>query len=188
MNWATLSSRDRRALLLGGAVLLGLIVAVRGVPTLVRLTTEARAEARALNQELASAQADLALARRPKGDSGSRGLDSLLWPDARPARFMGLLARFVADAAQRSHVRVTSLRAEAPDSARRTLVTASVLLAGECDIAGCAELLAGLESATPAVRVSRLRMQASDVAAGDDRAERLQVELTVDAMARASAP
>lgn len=178
------SARDRRAVQIGTVSILVLLTLVRGVPALMSATAEARRDARTMEAELRAVERLLrAPVRSPT--SGDAGVGrSLAFTASSPGGLASRLAATLDELIDSSGVVVTGLRVDVPDSATVGLVRVVASLGGECDVVGCATLLALVEQARPSIRVARLRLVAGDVAASATLPERLQFEVIADALGR----
>ena len=179
---ASTSASDRRTATLGLSAVVGLLLLGRGVPALWAATHDARVEARALQAQLAESRMLIARSRGAATSPEAAMLGSAVFRAVSRAGLASAGAAAVASVARDAGVKTTQLRADSPDSARAGLVRVAVALAGECDISSCLGAIGRLEAARPALRIARLRLVTSDVAAPADRAERIQFEMLVDAL------
>lgn len=194
--FATMSARDRRALTLGAAVIIVLLLGMRGVPAWRTWERESHAAATELGAEVERARAAVAALPAMRESLTVRrarrmALDSILLEGDSPAAVAAALSETIALAAEESGVRTgpvhltidstggrRSARSPKPRLLRvvlRTDVTG--------DVTGLAVLLAWLEEAPPLLAVRELAVTASEPGAPDDRPELLRANLIVEGLA-----
>jgi hypothetical protein len=177
------TERDRRALLLGGAVIVGAVVLLRVLPWTVRsaLAAETLHERAGL---LARARASLADASGLRDSAAVLGVALVgLAPKILSG---GTPTEATADLSGRVNLAVAGHQAKlervepVPDSARRGRLRRTTLRAAfECDIRGLAGVLQALELGKAALTVRELHVVAVDPGSPDRRPEVLRVELIV---------
>lgn len=188
MKLAIPGGRDRRALVLGAATIVGLVVAVRGVPAWRAWRAEARAVAAEIQSQ--AAQSDALLA----GFAGS--LDTL---EARTTRFVDLgpallsgdtpteagstLAALLAELGRQTLVRLEAVDIRVDTSQARPLPRVTVEVQATADIAGVSAFLYGLEKGPALLAVRRLAIRPQTVDGPTDQLETLSVRLTVEGLA-----
>ena len=186
----TLSARDRRTLLVGGAFIASLVVLAKGVPAWRQWVAESRGGA--LEQARAAADAEMLVARaRAMRDSLATrnaryiALAPALVAGNTPAEASATLASLVSSAASTAGVKLgaVQLRAPADTGARRAFVRVSVHADVVGDIHGVTTLLATLERGPARLRVRELTVTQPDAAAPGDRVEALRADLTVEGLA-----
>ena len=178
-----LSESDRRALLLGFAAVLSLWTVLRGAPWLIRSTAEAREDVRVLRTSLGRYERLRNAARQTSTDT-ARAAEEFVFAASSSGALASALTASLGEAAESAHVSLGALRADLPDSASASLSRVVATLNGDCDVEGCAVLLALLEQHRPSIRVARLRIVAGDVTGASATAERLQFEIVADALGR----
>ena len=179
-----MTGRDRRALVLGGAVVTGALLVLRVVPWGVRSVLGAEAGVRERATLLARARADLADAGvlRDSAVQLGQALVSLA-----PKILSGNSeADAIADLSGRVNLAVTSHQAKLervdplPDSLRAGRLRRVALRAAfECDVRGLAGVLDALEFGKVALSLRELRVTAVDAGSADKVPEVLRVEMTV---------
>lgn len=179
-----MTARDRRALLLGAAIVGVAVLALRVIPWSARQFVELRQSTKEQQATLARARSVLAdrLAVRDSFERVVAGivglaphlLDGRTSPDAQAT-----LAALLSLAASRHAVRV--LRVDpmtAADSSmvfRRALVHAEV----ESDVAGMLKFIRALETADPVLTIASIQISASTPSPSPKAPEMLRGELTV---------
>lgn len=178
-----LSGADRRALLLGFVVIGSLWTLLRGAPRLIRSTAEAREDVRVLRASVARYEQLRAVMLGTRTDTAGVA-DDMVFSASSSGALASALASSLSDVANSSGVSLSALRADLPDSVGTGLSRVAAIVNGDCDVEGCATLLASLEEHRPSVRVSRLRLVAGDVIGSSLTAQRLQFEMLVEALGR----
>jgi hypothetical protein len=178
------TERDRRALILGGGVVVGAVLLLRVLPWTVRSALAAEAGLRERAALLARARADIADAAVLRDSAVQLG-----------RALIGLAPRIlsgnspseaVADLSGRVNLAVSSHQAKlervdpVPDSvARGRLRRATLRAAFECDVRGLVGVLQAVEFGKVALAVRELRVTAIDVGSSEKSPELLRVEMTV---------
>jgi Type II secretion system (T2SS), protein M subtype b len=187
MNWSTLTTHDRRVLLLGAGSILGLVAIFRGIPAWLAWQRDAHAAAA---QRVSAADQDaVLLAAFPAA------LDSL---EARTTRLLTIrpalltaespeeassnLAAALADMARRAQVRLDGVDVRVDSSGVTALVRASAEVQATADIAGLAALLRSVEHGPVLLSVRRLKVQPQNVASPPDQVESLSLRLTIEGL------
>jgi hypothetical protein len=190
--WRAAAPRDRRAVLLGGALLLAAWLALRGVPwTLSRLTL-LRARAAVATQTLANARATLAQEPQFRDSLGARAQRLVRWAPrlfagGTPSEARADVGAWLTAEATRRRVRLTRLDIGG-DSAVSVFTRLTVRVEVEGDVRGLTGWLAALDGGGKLVRVTGLRLSAPDAATPDTRSERLRAEITLVAWAATTRP
>jgi hypothetical protein len=188
----TLSSRDRRTLLVGGSVIASLVVLSKGAPAWRDWVAEARAGA--IEQIRAAADADVAVghAKAMRDTLVARNaryvaLAPALLAGNTPAEASATLASLVSSAASVAGVKLGAVQLCAPadTGARRAFVRVGVHADVVGDIAGVTGLVAALEHGAVRLRVRDLTVTQPDAASPGDRVEALRAELTIEGLAMA---
>jgi hypothetical protein len=187
-----LSARDRRTLVVGGALVASLIVLAKGVPAWRTWVAEARADADEQARAAADADALVAHARATHDTLAARNaryiaLAPALVAGNTPGEASATLVSVVSVAASAAGVKVGAiqLRPAADTGGQRAFVRVSVHVDVVGDIRGIAAMLAGLEHGPLRLRVRELTVTQPDAAAPADRVEALRTDLTVEGLAMA---
>jgi len=178
------TERDRRALVLGGVVVVASLLALRVLPWAVRSALAAETGLRERVAVLSRARSDLTAAAGLR-DSVVRLGAALV--NLAPRILAGATpAEAVADLAGRVNLAVTSHQAKLERSeavldsaAAGRLRRATLRAAFESDVRGLAGVLQTLEFGPAALTVRELRVTANDPGSGDRAPEVLRVEVTV---------
>src|SRR5207253_5767203 len=179
-----MTGRDRRALILGGAVVIGALLVLRVVPWGVRGVLGAETGLRERATLLARARADLAdaVVLRDSAVQLGQALVGLA-----PKILSGSsVAEAVADLSARVNMAVSGHQGKLervdplPDSLRAGRLRRVALRAAfECDVRGLAGVLQALQFGKVALSLRELRVTAVDAAQADKTPEVLRVEMTV---------
>lgn len=178
-----MTARDRRALVWGGAAILGAIVALRVAPWAVHSVRELHSSV-AERRELVERARAVLDGRQAVQDSLGRTLSAIvaLAPklvDGRSgAEAQAALTSLLSLAAGRQALKVVRLDGLS-DSAAGVFNRVGVHAELEGDVAGVARLLRGVETGSPVLSVTSLRLAPADPATGPTTPERLRVEVTV---------
>jgi len=178
------TTRDRRALLLGGGVVFVGLLLLRVLPWSVRSALAAEAGLRERATLLARARADLAEVSglRDSAAELSRALVGLapkILSGSSPAEALADLSGRVNLAASGHEAKLERVDPVADSAAAGRLRRASLRAAFESDVRGLAGTLRALEFGAATLVVRELRVTAVDVGAADRGSEVLRVELTV---------
>jgi hypothetical protein len=179
-----MTGRDRRALVLGGAVVIGGLLVLRVVPWGVRNVLGAETGLRERATLLARARADLAEAAMLRDSAVQLG-QALV--GLAPKILSGSSAAdAMSDLSGRVNLAVASHQAKLervdplPDSLRAGRLRRVALRAAfECDLRGLAGVLEALEFGKIALSLRELRVTAVDAGSADRMPEVLRVEMTV---------
>ncbi|HEX6369722.1 MAG TPA: type II secretion system protein GspM [Longimicrobium sp.] len=169
--WSQMSPRDRRALTLGGAVLVPALLFALVVRPLAGGVDETRERVREQRELLARERGLVAQAAeypsrlrraeaalRAEGPRLFRGIDGLAAASA--------LEEYVSDAADRNRVSVRQSESRDGEPVGEGITALQVDLQGEGDLRGILSLLRALDAGTRLVRVEQLAIQARG--AGED--------------------
>jgi hypothetical protein len=178
------TERDRRALMLGGSVVLTALLLLRVLPSTVRSALAAEAGLRERAGLLARARADLAGAaalRDSAVDLGQRlmGLAPRILSGNSPADAGSDLSGRVNLAVSGHQAKLERVDPVADSMVAGRLHRATLRAAFECDVRGLTGVLQALEFGKTALSVRELRVTAIDVGSLDKNPEVLRVELTV---------
>jgi len=184
----TVAHRDQRALALGAAGILGLLVAFRAAPAWRVWRGEARA----------AAFEGMSQAGRSEAVLGSfpQTLDSLEARTARvravgpalltgdtPAEAGSTLAGLLGDLSRQTLVRLDAIDIHVDTSRARALRRVTVEVQATADIAGLGSFLYGLEKGPTLLAVRRLDVRPQNVDSPGDQVETLAIRLTVEGLA-----
>jgi len=186
------TDRDRRALILGGSVVLTALLLLRLLPWTVRSAVAAEAALRERAALLARARADLAdvAALRDSAVELGQALVGLA-----PRILSGnTVPEAASDLSGRINLAVSGHQAKlervepvADSGVAGRLHRATLRAAFECDVRGLAGVLQALEFGKTALSVRELRVTAIDASSLDKNPEVLRVEMTVTGWFLASA-
>lgn len=182
-------ARDRRALAIGIATVLVLVIGSRGAPAWHRWTRDARAEASALTAEAARARAAVRNAATVRDSLAVRDLRldelaSAILEGETAAGAAGSLAEQLSNAAAEANVRLGSVQLRADTTSRGAFTRVSVRADFTGDIVGVAAMLYVLEGGAELLSIRELSITQPEPAAGDDRPEMLRVSLVIEGLAR----
>lgn len=178
-----LSASDRRAVVLGGVLLLGAWLATRAVPDGLRAHASERARTEAAVHELAQARVLLAAEPVLRESLGVRAARLVAWAPRLVAgttrtEAAAELAGLVSGLAAGHRVRLTRLD-PLPDTTAGMFVRVGVHAEAAGDARGIAEWLAALESGRQLIEVRELEISAAEPAASVGQAETLRAQLVV---------
>jgi hypothetical protein len=206
-------ARERRTLAIGAAAVLGILALGRGVPAWRATLEGRRQGATELHAERVRAERALSTHAALRDTLAARGkrltaVSATLLPGNQEGAAGRALAAMVSGAATGAEVRLTTtavLGQDARETGRRAmgevagarqgqtpargrrdramLETVAVRAVGTGDIRGIATLLHALEHGPMRLRVRSVAITQPDVAAGDERAESLQIDLVVEGLA-----
>lgn len=179
-----MTERDRRALILGGGVVLGAVFLLRVLPWTGRSALAAEAGLRERSALLARARADLADAAVLRDSAVELG-QALV--GLAPKILSGnTVAEAVSDLSGRINLAVSGHQAKlervdpvADSTVAGRLHRATLRAAFECDVRGLTGVLQALEFGKTALSVHELRVTAVDAGSLDKNPEVLRVEMTV---------
>lgn len=184
----SLSLRDRRALLVGGIALSALLLLARGIPAYRHWLWHEQENAMHAAREKVRAQALVAAAPEVR-DSLSRrakqllGLSTrILAGESRASAGAGLAA-LLSGMAAGSNVKLGTVHILTDSAATGAFTRVGVRADATGDIRGITALLAAFERGPALLSVSELSITQPDMAAPDNRAEMLHLELLVEGLA-----
>ena len=180
-----MTARDRRALVVGAAILCAAILVLRGVPSGAHRLADLRRTVLERQATLARARSVLAgrLAERDSFEHVVAGivglaphlLDGRTAPDAQAS-----LSGLVSLAAGRHAVRVLRLDpVNVADTTSPAFSEVSVHAEVESNISGVLKLIRALETADPVLTITSVQISAPNTTAGPKQPETLHGELTV---------
>jgi hypothetical protein len=178
-----LNPRDRRAVLLGGAVVVGSWLVTRGVPALLRAHADRRARTEASVRQLAAAREALADAAWTRDSLGARGRRLVTWAPrlvagGTPAEAMAELQSIVSGMAAQHRVRIVRVEPSA-DSAAGLFTAIRLRVEAQSDVGGLAQWLAAIEEGDRLLSIVVLSISAPAPAASSGQAEVLRAELVI---------
>lgn len=182
-----IGKRDQKALVAGAAVVGGLLIGLRGAPYWVEWRAT---EIAAANEAVARvAETERTVAAFPAlvdslAERSARLITlgrSLLVVDSLPA-LSGSLVGLIAERARAASITIDSLRVGLVDGDTTALPRVALRLRATTDIAGLVSLLEQIEQEEPVLSITDLQVQAESVEGGTDRAEQLNVWVTVEAL------
>ena len=179
-----MTGRDRRALILGGGVVLAAVFLLRAVPWTVRTALAAETGLRQRAALLARARADLAEASGLRDSAVALGqalvgLAPKILSGNSVAEAVADLSGRVNLAASNHGAKLARLDPVADSGVAGRLRRATLRTSFECDVRGLVGVLEALEGGKAVLSVKELRVTAVDAASVDKSAEVLRVELTV---------
>lgn len=181
-----LSARDRRALLMGGLLVVLAIVLGRGVPLWLELLGGSRDEADQARRALADARAVIAAAPELRDSLVVRRARYL---NAAPAVIVGAtpsavasrLSAIVSAAATNAGIAMSSVMLRADTASSSAFGRPSVRGEARGDISGLTQFLLLIELGPPLLRVAELTVTQADPA-GAGRAEELRIAFVIEGM------
>jgi len=185
---APLSARDRRVLLIGGAVIALLVLFARGLPAWRRWDAAARADARRELGREADARAAVAGLRATLDSAEARRdrlgrLTPALLDGESPSAAAATLASILTGAAARAGVLLGAVDVQPDTASGGTFTRVAVRTGVTGDLEGVTELLRYLESVPELLAVREISITQPDAGGTPDRPEALQVELTIQGLA-----
>jgi hypothetical protein len=182
-----LGSRDRRALLLGGAVVMATWIATRGMSSLLHRHEELRARAEVALVELQRSRelvAEEPLALEALAD---RARELVAWAPrlvagATPAEALAELSSYMSGLAAQHRVRLVRLDPSA-DSASGPFARLSLRLEAQGDIRGLAGWLVAMEEGERLLAVREIALSAPEPAAPSAQPEVLRAEIVIEGWA-----
>jgi hypothetical protein len=182
-----MSSRDRRAVMLGAIVLLPPLLYIWGVRPYRNALADAREQLRAERETLARERAAVALAHRnPQlqrvADSAMRDMTPRLFAGRDDVMASAELASYVGEVGQMTRVWLQDVSTRPPGPLVGGVRTLRVELRGESDLAGILRFLQNLERGSKLVRIDRLDISHSP-RSDDEEMETLSITATVSGFA-----
>lgn len=193
MTALTLSTRERRTVAAGAAVMLCTLGAARGLPAWRAWDTAQRHAADAARRDLHEAELGIARAVAVRDSLRLRyaRLDSLklvLLQATTPDEGAAGLGALVSAAADDAGVQIASVQLR-PDSAfTGGMARVVIRVNAVSDVAGLADLLLQLETGRTLLAIRELTVNQAEPSAPATKAEALHFELVVEALATASVP
>jgi hypothetical protein len=192
MGWAVtgplLSTRDRRALLLGGSALALATVGLRGLPALLGWTTSERVQLQRIEFAIEDARReaaalpwmrDSAIVRRMR----ARALDPLFLRGASPSLAAAYLANELSDDAKASDLQMAALQADPSDSTQSIqYVRARASVSG--DLKAVMRFIARVEAGPPMLAVREVSLSARDGQASAQHPEVIHADIVIEGIAK----
>ncbi len=179
-----MTERDRRALVFGGATVLGAVLVLRVLPWSIRRVLAVEAELRDRAALLARARAELAGASELRDSAAALGqalvaLAPKLLSGTSPAEAAADLSGRLNLAASRSQAKLERVDQVADSGAAGRLRRVRLRATLESDVRGVTGVLRAVEFNEAALAVIELRVVATDPTAADRVPEVLRLEITV---------
>jgi len=183
------SHRDRRVLVIGGAIIAALFAVSRGFPAWRGWVTKQQSSAAEMTAEMARLDAAISMQRALKDSLRSRRsrlteLRAALLHGDSPASSAASLASLVSSAASDAEVRLGAVQVRADSAGKTPLTRVAVRADATGDIRGVTRFLAALEGGTALLSVRELSVSSPAPGAPDSQAEALRVEIVVEGLAR----
>jgi hypothetical protein len=192
MRWSTMSGRDRRAVVIGGLVLLPALVYVWGVRPYQAALSDARDQLSTERATLARERTAIITARRnPQlqhiADSAMRVMRPRLFEGKDDVMASAELASYLGDVAQRARVWLqdASTRPATPAAQGGGVRTLRVEIRAESDLRGTLKFLQALERGDKLIRIDRLDI--SRVPHDEKDVETLSIAATIAGFALSDA-
>lgn len=184
MSTKRISVRERRALALGGACIVTMFAAARGVPALLAWKRDLRSEAAEGRSSLANARAIIGAERGVRDSTVLEGqrvvaLAPLLLSGDTPASASATLAGIISGAAAASNVQLGAMELRPDSSARLAFTRVVVKGSANGDVHGLARMLQQLEQGPALLSVEELSITQPELTAAPDHMEVLHMELVV---------
>jgi hypothetical protein len=187
MKWSTMSTRDRRAVLLGGVFLLPWLVFIWGVRPYRNALTDARDQLATERATLARERAAIATAKKnPQlqhvADSAMRAMQPRLFEGKDDVMASAELASYLGEVAAQTRVWLQDASTRPSIPGTEGVRTLRVDIRAESDLLGTLMFLQALERGDKLVRVDRLDISRTRNAE-DQEIETLTVSATVSGFA-----
>lgn len=184
MRFSAMSPRDRRALVLGAAVLAPAFFFMWGVRPYLAALSDTRQRLVVEREALARERAAVSAARRNPNlqhvaDSATRSAAPRLFAGRDDVMASAELASYLGDVARRHHVWLQDASTRAATTAEGGVRTLHVDIRAESDLRGILEFLKGLEAGAKLVRVDRLDISRQPSRSDENGAETLAMSATV---------
>lgn len=191
MKWATMSSRDRRAVLLGTAVLLPALAFIWGVRPYINALDDARSELTAQRNALAREQAAVTSAKenprlRQLADSAMQAMQPKLFSGRDDVMASALLASYVGDLAAKARVWLQDANTRPAVLGKDGVRALQVDIRGQSDLRGTMRFLQALQRGSKLIRVDKLDVSRA-AGSSDDPMETLTITATISGFALADA-
>lgn len=187
MKGLSISKRERRMLAGGVVVIGGVLASAHGIPAWLSWKREASADAAKVIADASEARErvlglETVLDSLEQRKARFGALAPLFVAVGSPTAAAGTLASLVSGASQIAGVEVGALHVLTDTAAARSVKRVSVRAELAGDIRGITALLLALERGPALLAVRELSITQPEPGAGDDRPERLQVQLLVEGL------
>jgi len=191
MKWTTMSLRDRRAVLLGAAVLLPAFAFIWGVRPYMNALDDARSELAAQRDALAREQAAVTSAKenprlRQLADSAMQAMQPKLFSGRDDVMASALLASYVGDLAAKARVWLQDANTRPAVLGKDGVRALQVDIRGQSDLRGTMRFLQALQRGSKLIRVDKLDVSRA-AGSSDDPMETLTITATISGFALADA-
>jgi len=191
MKWATMSLRDRRAVLLGASVLLTALAFIWGVRPYINAIDDARSELTAQRDALAREQAAVTSAKenprlRQLADSAMQAMRPKLFSGRDDVMASALLASYVGDLAAKARVWLQDANTRPAVLGKDGVRALQVDIRGQSDLRGTMRFLQALQRGSKLIRVDKLDVSRA-AGSSDDPMETLTITATISGFALADA-
>lgn len=193
MKWSTMQPRERRTVIIGGAVLFIALFFVWGVKPYLAALGDARDQLETQRDALAREQAAVATARdNPRlqqvADSAMRVMGPRLFAGRDDVMASADLATYLGDVAERARVWLQDASTRPAVVGADGVRTLQVDIRAQSDLRGTLRFLQELERGAKLVRVDRLELMRAPHSSNDDDAETLTINATVSGYAIGAPP
>jgi type II secretion system (T2SS) protein M len=184
-----MTSRDRRTLIVGMALIACLFAGAKGLPAVVTWQRDQTLASLRAGQLLAAALIDPADLRAARDSLAARrarfdAFDAALPVATSSSEAVARLASALEDLADSCAVRVSSIQLRSDSVTSNGLTEVSARLNGVADVAGLASLLHAIAVSEHPLVVRELSVTSSDPAAPSTKAEALRFDVLVAGLAR----
>jgi hypothetical protein len=178
------SARERMALAIGGACIVTIFAAARGVPALLAWRRDLHSVAEENRSALSDARAVLAEERRVHDGAQADGnrviaLAPLLLSGDTPASASATLEGIISGAAAASNVQLGALELRSDSTSRTAFTRIVVKGSANGDIHGLSQMLQLIEQGPALLAVEELSITQPELVAAPDHMESLHMELVV---------
>ena len=187
-----MTPRDRRTLLSGGAAIISLFAAAKGVPALRGWNGDRLTDSMRASQLLAASSIPARELRAARDTLAARTLrlaasDSVLPRAASASAAVAQLASTLEDLADSCSVRVSSVQLRPDTVASAGLTEVSARVNGTADIAGLAALLRAIAASASPLVIRELTVTAQEPSAPASKPEALRFDVLVAGISRTAA-
>jgi type II secretion system (T2SS) protein M len=193
MILTTLHVRDRRALVVGAAAMIVLVVGFRGLPAWELWRSAARSNASEIMTRAERTSSLLTAFPRALDTLQARrtqvtAMGPILLTDETAPGAASNLTAFIGELARLSAVRIDAVELHVDSSKARVLPLIRVNLQATTDIAGLSAFLQGLEQGPTLLAVRRLGIHPQNADANGAQGEMLSVQVAVEGLALVRVP
>ena len=188
MKLSSMSERDRRALLIGGGVVLAALLVVRGIPMYHSAIADTRERLAAEREALSRERAAVTAARRnPQlqhiADSAMRAMAPRLFTGRDDVMASAELVTYLGDLARQSRVLLQDASTRPATTSQSGVRTLRVEIRAESDLRGVLTFLQALERGGKLVRVDRIDISKTVHGLNDAGMEALSVAASISGFA-----